>query len=156
MAPAALISNPAHGNLTKQRIAKKDTTTANPEIRSETSLQAICYGSTLPSNSSSQQRSSSHTPAPPLLLSLSPVQQSSHLLITLLCRYPFTSDLRRSPRMGSFAHDSPLSALGPPRLQRGAERAHFAARSRIPVAVLDEPAGGALRPAARLRYAPAV
>ncbi|MCJ1379027.1 hypothetical protein MMC17_002126 [Xylographa soralifera] len=48
MAPSALVSNPANGSVTKHSIVKKDTTTANAEPKSETPLQAICYGATLP------------------------------------------------------------------------------------------------------------
>ncbi|MCJ1399016.1 hypothetical protein MMC11_002218 [Xylographa trunciseda] len=44
MAPTALVSDPATGSLTKQSIVKKDTTIAS----TETPLQAICYGASLP------------------------------------------------------------------------------------------------------------
>ncbi|MCJ1315066.1 hypothetical protein MMC15_000381 [Xylographa vitiligo] len=47
MAPAALVSNPANGTVTKQSIIKNDTTVADTETKSETPLQAICYGATL-------------------------------------------------------------------------------------------------------------
>ncbi|MCJ1415840.1 hypothetical protein MMC32_002174 [Xylographa parallela] len=48
MAPGALVSNPANGPLIKQSFIKKDSKKAATEASSETPLQAICYGSTLP------------------------------------------------------------------------------------------------------------
>ncbi|MCJ1295147.1 hypothetical protein MMC34_006708 [Xylographa carneopallida] len=48
MAPTALVSNPANKTLTKQDVVKKDKKPADPKPQSETPLQAICYGGTLP------------------------------------------------------------------------------------------------------------